>query len=67
MGDAQVKGASHHGAGVFEDIDAAEIVPEAERNRGQLQSAASAAAIQIGVIITGGGGDVRHGKIIAEI
>ena len=53
MGDSQVKGAAQHGAAVFERIDAAEIVPQAERNRRQHDAGLAAAPVDHAVV-TGG-------------
>ena len=41
MGDAQIEGAAHHGAAVLKDIDAAEVVPQAQRDGRQAQAAAA--------------------------
>jgi hypothetical protein len=65
VSDAEVEGAAEHGASVFEIIVATEVVPEAERDGGKLDAAASAAAILHGVV-TVGGGDV-HTIVVPRI
>ena len=45
MGDAEVEGAAQDGALGVEGVGVAEVVPQAERDGGQLQTAASAAAV----------------------
>ena len=51
--DAQVEGAMNHGPGVFKGVDAAKVVPEPQRDRGQLEAALSAAVIGHGVVAGG--------------
>ena len=50
MGDAEIEGAAHHGAAVFKDVHAAEVVPQAEGDGGQANAAAAAAAVRHGVV-----------------
>ena len=45
MGDAEIERPAQHGAGVLENIDAAEVVPQTERDGGQEYSASSAAPV----------------------
>ena len=59
MRDAEVEGAAHDRAAVLERPVVAEVLPEAERDRGQLQAAAPAAAVRHAVVAVVGG-DVRH-------
>ena len=59
VGDAEVEGAAHDRAAVLERPVAAEVLPEAERHRRQLQPAAAAAAVLHAVVALGRGG-VRH-------
>ena len=53
MGDSQVKGAAQDGAAVFERIDAAEVVPQAERNRRQHDAGLAATPINHAVVSSG--------------
>src|SRR5208283_1743600 len=62
MGDAEIEGAAQHGAGIFKVIDAAEVVPQSERDGGKLDAAASRAAILDG-IVTLVIGDVHDGLL----
>ena len=57
VGDAEREGAAEHGAGVIEAVDATEVVPEAEGNGGQEETARAAAAIGHGVVAGGGGSE----------
>src|SRR5208282_764301 len=50
VGDAQVEGAQHHRTAVLEDIDAAEVVPQAQGDGGQANAAAATAAVLHGVV-----------------
>src|SRR4029077_18499951 len=50
MRDAEIEGASQHGARVFKVIHAAEVVPQSERDGGKFNAAASRAAIFHGVV-----------------
>ena len=61
VGDAEREGAAEHGAGVFEAVDAAEVVPETEGNGGQEETARAAAAIGHGVVA--GGRSSEHVRI----
>jgi hypothetical protein len=57
VGDAQVEGAAQDGAAGLEYVLAAEVLPQAQRDRRQVQAAAAGPAIGHGVI-AGGIGDV---------
>ncbi len=50
VGDAEVESPAQHRLSILEGVDAAEIVPEAERNGGEKQSAAATAAVLHGVV-----------------
>ena len=45
MDDAEVESAAEHRLGIFEGIDTAEIMPKAQRNGREKQSAAATAAV----------------------
>ncbi|MNI77439.1 hypothetical protein D3C73_1337320 [compost metagenome] len=45
VGDSQIERSAHHRSAVLKDIVAAEVMPQPEGNRRQLQAAASAAVI----------------------
>src|SRR4051812_1917042 len=60
MGDTEVERFQDEFATVSEIVDATEIVPKPERERGEFQSAASALAVERWLIVTGRGGSVRH-------
>ena len=45
MRDAQVEGMAHQRAASLKVIDIAEVMPKAQRDRGQLQAAAAAAVV----------------------
>ena len=53
MGDAAVEGAADDGAAGLEDIGAAEVLPQAERD-GRQDKAGAAAAAEVGVVVAGG-------------
>ena len=57
--DAEVEGAAHDRAAVLERPLAAEVLPQPERDRGQLQAAAPAAPVGHAVVAVVGG-DVCH-------
>ena len=59
MRDAEVERAQQHRAPVLERVDAAEVVPQAERDRGQLE-AALADAVVTHAFVTTVGGSVGH-------
>ena len=59
MCDATVERMAHQFARRVETIDIAKVVPQAERDSGQLQAAAPTAAIRHGVV-AGGGGNIVH-------
>ena len=60
MRDAVVKRGAQDGLLRAKGRDIAEVVPQAQRQRGQLQAASAAAAVGHGVV-AGFSGDVRHG------
>ena len=45
MRDAEIEGAARDGAAVLEDVDVAEVVPQAQRNRGQPHAAGAHAVV----------------------
>jgi hypothetical protein len=47
--DAEVEGPAGHGAAVLERVHAAEVVPEPERDGGQLDATPAAASVEHGV------------------
>ena len=63
--DAGVEGGADHRAGVVEGIDGAEVVPQAQRDRGQ-QQAAVAAAVVGELFVTVGGGHIGHIGILSS-
>jgi len=48
--DAEIECPAQHGAGIFEIVYAAEVVPQAEGYGGKLNAAASGAAVLHGVV-----------------
>ena len=58
MGDTAVESAVHDPAAFLEIIDVAEVVPEAERNRGQQKSGIATSPVRHAAVIAGG---VEHG------
>jgi len=50
MGNSQVESAAEHGPAIFEDIIAAEIMPQAQGDGGQLKAASAAAVVDHGII-----------------
>src|SRR5436305_11161043 len=60
VGDAEIERAKDERAAVGKVVYASEIVPEAERERRKLQAAATAGAIEGGVVVAGGSGLMRH-------
>ncbi len=65
VSDAQVEGAAGHGAGVLQPVDAAEVVPPAERDAGEFQSAAAHAGVWHAVI-TGIQSTIRHFDLLIK-
>src|SRR5690606_36726343 len=64
MRDAQVERAAQHGALGVERVDVTEVVPEPERDRGQVEAAAPRASVGHRVVAVVGGdvaGGERHG------
>src|SRR5438067_367514 len=59
VGDAEVEGAPNDRALRLDDVNAAEVVPEAERDGGKAQAAAAGAAVAH-LLITIRGGKIRH-------
>ena len=59
MGDAEVEGAADDRATRLERTDAAEVLPEPERDRGQREAAPPAAVVAHPVVAVSGG-DVWH-------
>ncbi len=57
MRDAAIEGAADHGAAGLEDVGAAEVLPQAERD-GRQHEAGVAAAAKVGVVVAGGIGNV---------
>ena len=62
MGDAEIEGAQDQGPAVGVIVGGAEVVPETEREKRQLESAATAGTVERGIVVTGGGGLMGHGK-----
>src|SRR5690606_23521211 len=61
VGDAEVEGAAHDGAAGLVGVNAAKVVPEAEREQREVEAGASAAAEVGGGVVAGGGGGGGHG------
>ena len=52
MGNAEIEGSVDHGAGIVVVVDTAEVVPETERDSGQLETAAAAAVVGHSIVPT---------------
>jgi hypothetical protein len=50
MRDTEIERTMNHGARIFKNIDAAEVVPQAKRDRRQLQPATAAAVVAHGLV-----------------
>lgn len=64
VGDAAIKGATHHAAGFLEVVDVAEVVPEAEGDGREEEAGIAAAAVGHAAVVAGG---VEHGVSMGEV